>query len=220
LLRIAFWVLLANFLPTLNFLAPQTPMRFATANTLLRVLPVAVSFVSLLLYCIGNGWAALREGAEGLALPRGQVPQLIGTGAVLTISGGAVLASLFFSVPERLAIPLPQWSADDWSTHCEDLLARPHLGLKPADLAGMHYLLGTCCVDTNPRLSLEHYDAAIELVSGEPDRLFKLGDRLLRSRQIELAMAAYRRVLKADPQHPLAQKRLRQLEDLPRPESR
>lgn len=212
LLRIALLVLLANFLPTFYFLAPQTPARYMTASTLLRVVPVVIAFVCLLLYGVGIAWAAWREGSAGLALPRGQLPELIKTGAALTLSGAAVLASVYATVPERLTRPLPQWDADDWSAHCEDLLSRPHPGLKPADLASMHYLLGSRYIDTDPRLGLEHYTAAIELVSDQPDRLFKLADRLRQSGQIDLAILAYRRVLQLAPHHPLAQARLRQLE--------
>jgi tetratricopeptide (TPR) repeat protein len=124
---------------------------------------------------------------------------------------------VFFSVPERLTKPLPQWNADDWSTHCEDLLARPHRGLKPADLAGMHYLLGSRYVDTDPRVSLDHYTTAIELLSDQPDQLFKLGDRLQRSGQVDLAISVYRRVLELDPDHRVARARMRQLQNLSRP---
>ena len=149
LLRIAFVVLLANFLPTLYFLAPEAPMRYATASTLLRVVPVVISFVCLLLYGVGNGWAALQAGSDGLELPRGQLPDLIRTGAALTISCGAVLASVLVSVPDRLTKPLQQWNANDWSTHVEDLLARPHPGLAPVGLAGMHLSLGGQYFDTD-----------------------------------------------------------------------
>ena len=125
LLRTAFVVLLANFVPTPYFLATQTPMRYAAASMLLRVVPVVISFVCLLLYGVGVWWEALREGSDGVELPRGQLPDLIRTGAALAISCGAVLASVLVSVPERLPKPVQQWSDSDWSTHIEDLLARP-----------------------------------------------------------------------------------------------
>jgi hypothetical protein len=220
LLRIAFVVLLANFLPTLHFLAPQTPMLYATASTLLRVVPVVISFVSLLLYCVGSGWAALREESEGMAVPRGQLPELIGTGAALAISCGAVLAGLYFSVPERLTKPFDQWNAVDWTTHYEDLLARRHPGLAPLDLVSMHDFLGGHYLDTNQRLAREHYEAASDLLSGHPDILCKLGDRILDHGQVDLAISVYQRVLQSVPGHQVAQARLRQLQNRSRPEAR
>jgi predicted TPR repeat methyltransferase len=66
-------------------------------------------------------------------------------------------------------------------------------------------------------VSLDHYTTAIELVSDQPDQLFKLGDRLLRSRQVDLAISVYRRVLELDPDHRVARARLRQLRNLSRP---
>ena len=124
LLRIALVVLLANFVPTFYFLAPEAPMRYAAASTLLRVVPVVVSFACLLLYAVGNWLSALREGSAGVEPARGQVPDLIRVGAVLAISFGAVLASVLVSIPDRLTKPLEQWTPADWSTQTEDMLAQ------------------------------------------------------------------------------------------------
>jgi hypothetical protein len=217
LLRIALVVLLANFLPTLYFLAPQTPMRYLTASTLLRVVPVVVSFVCLLLYGVGNGWAASREEPNGLAPPPGQMPDLIRTGAVLTLSFGVVLASVLFSVPDRLTKPIQQWTADDHSMHLEDLLARPHPGLKPAQLASLHSNFARLCFETNPRVSLEHYAEAIDLMPDDPDLLCEMGDRLWKDGQVDQAISVYRRVLQLAPDHEVADSRLRDLQRLSRP---
>ena len=68
LLRIAFVALLANFVPTPYFLEAETPMRYVAAGTLLRVVPVVISFVCLLLYGVGNGWQH-SENDRWVALP-------------------------------------------------------------------------------------------------------------------------------------------------------
>ena len=140
-LRIAFVVLLANFLPTLNFLEPEAIVdQYLAFNTLLRVVPVAVAFVCLLLYCVGNWRVALREGPAGIELPRGQWADLITTAAALTLSLGAVLASAWFSAPHRLKIPLDQWGNAEWTAHFEDLLSRPDRGpdvVRPASPASV-----------------------------------------------------------------------------------
>ncbi len=174
-------------------------MRYLTASTLLRVAPVVIAFVSLLLYGVGNGWAALREGSGGVEPPRGQLPELLGTGAALTISCGAVLASVLFSAPARLAKPFPQWSKDDWSAHVEYLLACPHPGLTPVGLASMHLSLGRHYFDTDEPTARKHYAAAIALVSEEPDLLCTMGDQILQDGQVDLAASVYRRVLESGP---------------------
>jgi hypothetical protein len=220
LLWIAFGVLLANFLPTFYFLAPKAPMRYLAASTLLRVVPVVISFGSLLLYCIRNGWIAMQEGSRGVTLPRRQLPSLIGTSAALTLSFGAVLVSVLLSVPERLIKPLPTWDDDDWTTHAEDLLTYPAPGIKPAHLAAFHFMVGSKYIDTDPSVGLEHYATAIELASKDPDLLCKFGDALSQCGQTDLAISAYRRVLELDPDHRVAQERLRQLQDHSRGEVR
>jgi len=219
LLRIAFVVLLANFLPTPYFLAPRTPMRYLTASTLLRVVPVVIAFVSLLLYCVGNGRAALEEGSDGVVSPRGQMPDLVRIGAALTILAGVVLASVLLSVPDRLLKPLDQWNSNDWSMHVTDLLARPHPGLKPIDLASMHCVVARQCFDTNPRIALEHYAAADELTPEQPDLLCEIADRLVLVGKVELAISMYQRVLELEPDHQVAQARLRIVRDRSRRET-
>jgi hypothetical protein len=217
LLRIAFVVLLANFLPTLYVLAPQTPMRYLAASTLLRVVPVIISFGCLLLYDVGNGWAALREGSDGVALPRGQLLDLIGTGTALTLSFGAVLVSVVLSVPDRLTKHLPQWDANDWSAHAEDMLAHPSPGMLPTHLAAFHFIAGSKYSKTDPSAAREHYEAAIELASADPDLLCQFGDGLARTGQVDLAISAYRRVLEFDRDNQVAQEKLRQLKKPSRP---
>ncbi len=213
LLRIAFVVLLVNFVPSFYFLAPETPMRYAAASTLLRVVPVVIAFVCLLLYGAGAWWAAWREGSGGVELPRGQLSELTRTGAALTISCAAVLASVLFSAPHRLTKPLEQWTTADWLTHIEDLLARRGPGLKPADVAAMHLFLGGRCFETDEPAAREHYAAAVELVSGNADHLCELGDRILDNGQVDVAISVYQRVLQLNPHHRAARARLRRLQD-------
>ncbi len=211
LLRIAFVVLLANFLPTFYFLAPETPMRYWAASTLLRVVPVVLSFFCLLLYGARICWAELREVSDGVEWPRGQLREMLGTGAVLAISCAAVLASVLATAPHRLTKPLVEWDSSDFTAHLEDLLARPHPGLTPAALASMHVYLGGLYFDRDRRLALEHYDTAIELVAAYPDHLCQLGDLILNNGQADVARSVYRRVLQMDPDHPVARERLQEL---------
>ena len=124
---------------------------------------------------------------------RGQLPDLIGTGAGLTILGGALLASVYFSVPHRLTKPLQQWSNTDWSRHIEDLIACPHPGLTPEGLASMHLALGKQYFDGDEPAALKHYAAAIDLVSDQPDLLCIFGDSILRDGHVDLAISVYRR---------------------------
>jgi hypothetical protein len=212
-LRIAFVVLLANLLPTPYFLAPHSPMRYLTASTLLRVVPVVIAFVSLLVYCIGNGRVALREGSDGLVSPRGQIPDLVRTGATLAILAGVVLASVLLSVPDRLLKPLDRWNSNDWSTHVVDLLARPHPGLTPTDLATMHCVVARKSFDTNPRFALEHYAAAEDLTPEQPNLLCEIADRLVLVGKVDLGISMYQHVLELDPYHKVAQARLRIVRD-------
>ena len=188
------------------------------ASTLLRVVPVVISFVCLLLYGVGNGWVASREGSDGVELPRGQLPDLIGTGAALTLSCGAVLASVYLfgsRPPDKAAAAVERRTI--MSMHLEDLLARPHPGLKPAQLASLHSALGGLTFDKNPGEALKHYAAAIELTPAEPNLLCDFGDRLMQNGQFDRAMSVYQRVLELAPDHEVAESRLREVRRRLRP---
>ncbi len=220
-LRIAFVVLLAIFLPTLNFLEPKpTTPHYLAFDTLLRVVPVVVAFVCLLLYCVGNWRAEVQKTPGAIELPRGQRSDLIGTGAALTLSFAAVLASVLLSVPQRLTKPLKQWSNTDWEAQIEDVFAFPHPGLDVPRQVALHLYVGEKFFETDKPAALKHYAAAIDLASPYPDLLCAFGDRMLNNGNVDIAISVYRRVLDQTPNHQVAQARLQQLQNRSYPEGR
>jgi len=215
-LWIAFVVLLANFLPTLNFLEPAPAVKYLASNTLIRVVPVAVAFVCLMLYCVGNLWVALRQGWDQIELPRGQLADLSRTAAALTLSIAFLFASVWFSVPDRLKKPIDQWGNAEWMAHFKDLISRPNQGLDVARKATLHLCLAEQYLETDKPAALRQYAEAVDLASAYPILLRGLGDRILSSGNVELAISVYRRALDVAPDDQAVQARIRELEEAKR----
>jgi len=214
LLRVPFFVLFATFLPTLYFLDPEQPLRFLAISTLLRVVPVLISFVCLVLYGVGNGLAAWKEGQEmdRVQSPIRQFPEIIKLGTVLGTLCGIVMVSVFLTVPLRLTKPWPKWSDEDRITHCEDLVARGGPGLVPMRRSYLHCKLGKLYAKVDPVKSREHYTVAVEQMLEDLDLGCAVGQMLVDDGQVDFAKTLYQRVLQLSPDHAIAKEKLHELE--------
>jgi Tetratricopeptide repeat len=193
-LRIAFVVLLVNFLPTFYWLDPQRFLRFVTANNLVRVVPVIIAFVCLLFYTIDNFWRAMREKTVGIQ--PGQLPELLGIGGILALSGAAVLASVFYSVPERFTKSVKEWTSDDWLIHCEDLHQRPMRGLAGKDLTFIALVLFS---HGEVAEALPHLERAVELEPENVQSQYRLAVALHRLGRSGVAVEHLRAAVKLQP---------------------
>ncbi|HTU24784.1 MAG TPA: tetratricopeptide repeat protein [Pirellulales bacterium] len=170
LLRVAFAVLLFNFLPTPSFLGDPESQGLANVCALWRLIPVAIAFGCLLLYAAGVGWAGWKAGL--VRLERGQLRSFATVSLVLALSGAAVAASLWYSVPVRLTKPLAQWTKKDWLTHWLDIQSRPYPGLSSEELVDIGT---TLTYDGKPVNAIPMLERAIKLEPENGSANFLLG---------------------------------------------